>query len=199
MAEPWMLERLKRETSQHHLAADHDRLSIIGTRSDVGRYAAFLSRIYGFEAPVESALAMTKGVDELVDLRARSHIRLLRADLAALGVVDPSTLFRASVVGFRDLTDALGWMYVVERNTLLHTVLERHLRSRFPDMLRTAGSYLAAHSGDRMHELGIAITRAARSISAAERVVVGAQTAFAAQHAWYEVVAPSRQQVACAP
>ena len=45
----------------------------------------------------------------------------------------------STVFPFRTPAEALGWIYVVERNTLLHAVVERHLRSRMPDVLKTAG------------------------------------------------------------
>src|SRR5438874_2798011 len=112
MPESWMLGRLSRETKFHHQAADNDRLAMLGAAADKGRYAAFLSRVHGFEAPLEAALLMTDGLDQWVDMRDRGHLRLLRADLTALGVTDPKTLPRcATIFPFRHSAEALGWIY----------------------------------------------------------------------------------------
>jgi len=186
VAESIMLLRLKRETAVHHATADNDRLSILGASAEATTYSAFLSRIFGFESPIESALAMIEGLDELVDLRARSHIRLLRADLQALGTIDASQLQRCSMASPpRQAPEALGWMYTVERNTLSHGVIERHLRSRLPAVMRVAGSYLSAQTkstGARFRELGVAMDRVANSPAIAERIVNAARTAFRCQH-----------------
>lgn len=195
-----MLSRLNRETRQHHQIADGDRLAILGAACDRPHYAQFLQRIYGFEGPLEAALLMTDGVDKWIDLRDRGHLRLLRADLQSLGVADPNRLARCSTVfPFRSPAEALGWIYAVERNTLLHGVIERHLRGRMPEVLKTAGSYLAGQqrsNGQRFRDLGDAMDRIAKDPACAERIVSGAKAAFRVQHGWYEVAVPPRVHVA---
>ncbi len=196
-----MLARLKRETVASHRAADDDRMSIMVAAATPATYLAFLSRIYGFEAPVESALAMASGLDEWLDVRGRTQIKLLRADLAALGVLDPAKLPRCtSVAPFRNAAFALlGWLYVVERNTLLHGVIERHLRSRLPRELQLAGSYLASRersAGARWRELGDAMDRVAKAPRIADHIVAAARAAFRGQHGWYQLAIPRREHVA---
>jgi heme oxygenase len=187
MPESWMLQRLQRETTPHHITAETDRLSILTDTVEPARYRAYLSSIFGFEAPIEAAFALTPGMDDIVDLRARSHIRLLRSDLRALGVEDPSTLPKTAV-RLRDRIDALGWIYVLQQNTLLHGLIARHLRTHIPVVMTTAGSYLAGYycSGARQRELGAALDRCARSIASADRIVSAVKNAYRVQHGWYE-------------
>ena len=90
-------------------------------------------------------------------------------------------------------------VYVIERNTLLHGIVERHLRSRLGDVLKVAGSYLAGQqrsNGQRIRDLGIAMDRLAKDTASADRIAAAAKAAFRAQHNWYEIAIPSRQRVA---
>jgi heme oxygenase len=194
----WMLARLNRETVVHHAAADADRSSpLTAIASDRG-YRDFLGRIYGFEAPLEAAFAAVPALADLVDLRARSAVRLLRCDLAALGVDDPTTLPRCRAIPpFRIAAEALGWMYVVERNALLHGTVRRHLEKRLPAPLAAAGHYLANSErtvGSRMTELGIALDHSAHCLRVAAQIVDAAKTAFRRQRHWFnQVVLPPHE------
>jgi heme oxygenase len=195
-----MLGRLNRETQHHHAVADNDRLAMLSASATPTLYASCLSRVHGFEAPLEAALLMTDSVEQWLDLRDRSHLKLLRSDLRALGIGDPNQLPRCSTVfPFRHPAEALGWIYVVERNTLLHGVIERGLRNFMPEVLKSAGSYLSCHqrsTGQRLRDLGMAMDRIAKDGMCAERIVSAARTAFRAQHGWYDVAIPPRQRVA---
>jgi heme oxygenase len=194
-----MLSRLNRETRQDHQLADDDRLAILDSTDRAG-YATFLTRVHGFEAPLEAALLRTNELDQWLDLRDRGHIKLLRADLASLGITDASQLPRCrAICPFDHPAEALGWVYVVERNALLHGVIDRHLRSCVPELLKTSGSYLAGQArsnGRRMRDLGAAMDRVARDPASAERIVAGAKAAFCMQHEWYEVAALPQRNVA---
>lgn len=195
-----MLGRLSRETKQYHQSADNDRLAMLAVSGEQARYTAFLCRVYGFEAPFEAALLMTDGLDTWIDLRDRGHLRLLRADLQALGVGDPNALPRSrTILPFVHPADALGWIYALERNTLLHGIIERHLRSRLGDLMKVAGSYLAGQqrsNGQRIRDLGMAMDRMAKDPACGDRIAAAAKAAFRAQHNWYEVALQPRQRVA---
>jgi heme oxygenase len=198
MPESVTLMRLKRDTAPYHASADHDRIAMMRASADATTYARFLSRIWGFEAAIEAFLARTPDLADVVDLRARTHIRLLRADLTALGIVDPSALPRWSIpFPFRYSVEALGWMYVIERNTLLHGTIEHHLRARLPEQMRIAGSYLSGQvktTGIRLRELGVAMDSVIKSRELSDRIVMAARYAFRYQHGWYDVAV--RQRVA---
>src|SRR5437867_1157607 len=85
MPSSWMLTRLKRNAQSDHVAANIDRLALLHAEPSAASYRDYLVRIFGFEAPVESALAHSPGLASLIDVDARSHLHLLRGDLGELG------------------------------------------------------------------------------------------------------------------
>jgi heme oxygenase len=194
------IRHLEQQTRRQHAVSDSDRLTLMTSVVTPERYRTFLSRVFGFEAAVETALSMTPGLDEVVDLRSRVHLKLLKSDLAALGVSGTLQLPRCrNVLPFHGCAEALGWMYVVERNFLVHGILRRHLEKRLPAPLAMAGSYLVGNEravGMRMRELGAVLDAVALTPWAADEVVVAAHTAFRCQHSWFAEAAPSRVRVA---
>ncbi len=195
MFESWMLARLKRETEPFHNSADADRLMAFAITT-TSAYRTFLARVYGFESPVEAAVAMTSELAPYLDVRGRTQIKLLRADLAALGVLDLAALPRCTKVSpFRSAAAAAGWLYVIERNTLAHGVIERQLRMRLPEPMKIAGTYLGAPErsvGARRRELGEAMDRIGKTTTVAAEIVEAARAAFRCQRAWYRTVVPER-------
>src|SRR5258706_12085559 len=188
MHESSMVSRLDRETEPYHHAADSDRMSIMTPGSSPASYLSFLSRIYGFEGPVEAALAMTPRLDTMLDLRGRTRIRLLRADLFALGIVDAATLPRCpSVFPFRHAAAALGWTYAIERNRRLHGIIERHLDDALPDQPRGYFAVRDRSAGERWRELGDALDRIGRVPAIGDQIVLAARSAFRCQHSWYQL------------
>ncbi|MBA3453501.1 MAG: hypothetical protein H0T42_10450 [Deltaproteobacteria bacterium] len=191
MTQSPMLVRLNRETQSHQAAADQDRMQLLGAVSP-DQYATFLGRIWGFEAPVEAMLVRTAAIAELVDVRARAHIRMLRADLAALGVTSPSSLPSCRTIPSFQIADALGWIFAIEHNAQMNGQLRRHLAKRIPRQLSSAGSYLSEGErsvGPRMLELGRALDLVARKGEIANRVVDAARAAFQHQNQWFRAVA----------
>jgi heme oxygenase len=191
----WMLARLKRNAQSEHVAANIDRLSPLHLPPSADAYRDYLVRIFGFEAPVEAAVAATPGVAELLNLESRSHLRQLKADLATLGVpnVDELPLCR-SVPRLISATEALGWLYVVEHNATLHAQVRRHIDKRLGTV---AASYLAAgeqQGPSRIQELGAVLDRFAREPQAARQVVEAVKLAFRRQRQWFAVqdIRPTR-------
>lgn len=188
-----MLARLKRETQPQRASADEGRLEPLRTTATADGYTAYLARVYGFEAPIEAAFLATRGLAEVMDLRWRTQIRLLRSDLAALGTVDASTLPARPVPRFASVTEALGWMYVVEQGAVLHGQLHRHFARWLPAQLATAGSYLiggARAVGLRLNELGAALDAHATRPDIADRIVDAARAAFRRQGMWFGEAQP---------
>ena len=180
-----MLGRLAHETRIHHVAADGDRLAAMENPSDAS-YRMLLGRIYCFESPLETAFAATPDFDRGL-LQTHVKTRHLAADLGALGTA-AKNLDADPVIGFDDPADALGWMYVIQRNTFLHGLLGRHLATKIPCAIRRAGSYLTAHesvAGARMRELGTVLDSVARRTYIADRIVHAANDAFRCQRQWY--------------
>jgi len=156
--------------------------------TSVGEYHAFLARIYGFEGAVETAAASVCDVD-MIHVGARSRLDSLRADLAALGVHDVDSLMTYRGILMRSAADAFGWLFVIERQTLLAGLIRRYLANRIPDVVSAAGRYLddaSRNAGARFRRFGDALgTFAQAGTAPAESVAVAAVSAFRHQHLWY--------------
>ena len=186
------LTRLNDETRHHHIDADAPWLAV--TRIGVRRqdYIRQLALTYGFEAPLEGALAYTPGLSEVIQLRGRARAGLIAQDLLALGL-KPSQLSALphcfSITPFSDIADALGWMYMVERSTLLHDSIRRSLVHRLPEA-RRASAYLGAADGAtaaRWPVFGAALDAFAVDEATTQRVVSAADHAFRRWLDWLEL------------
>jgi heme oxygenase (biliverdin-IX-beta and delta-forming) len=185
----WVLTQLNLETRIHHAEVDADQLAVLDQPTPTA-YRDFLARTYGFEASVESALAMCPAIDRLVDLRPRAKAGLLAADLLALGL-RPHELAELPLCSWLDacdnVSDAMGWLYVVERKTLLHNAILRHLTVRMPAVMPDASAYLRCYegvAGARWRDLGAAFDRAATPATA-NKIVAAAHQAFWSQRDWF--------------
>lgn len=183
-----MLTRLQLETRALHPEADAPWVELMSSGATREGYVATLVATYGFEGPIEAAVAMTPGVNTIVPLRPRSRTGFIVQDLLTLGL-SPSRIARlpqcCHVVPFRDVSEALGWMYVVERATLLHDSVRRYLESRLPAL--RAFTYLSAYdgvTGQRWQELGHALDYVALTNDSAAQIVSAAKAAFATLHDW---------------
>lgn len=195
----WMLARLKRETQPHQLGADEDRLAPLRTTTTPPLYKSYLARVFGFEAPVESAFLATPGFGKLLELPWRSQMRLLRSDLTALGVIDPSALPACPISRFSSEIEAFGWLYVIEHSAVGHAQLRRHFERWIPSQLALAGSYLLGGErgvGDRLRELGTALDSYAKDPAIATKIVAAAQAGFRVQRQWFRLSAPPRLRAA---
>lgn len=182
----WMLVRLGLETQQYHAGADADRLVLMDADTRVA-YRGLLARIFAFENPVEEALAAVCA-PALTQPHARTH--WLRRDLYALGL-RPRDLDRLAhcAVRITSVTQALGWMFVLERHGLISGLILRHLEQRLD--LDGASSYLVAQAeqpGARLRALCAAIDEhAAQHAMYPTLVVAAAGEAFRWQRHWYLV------------
>jgi heme oxygenase (biliverdin-IX-beta and delta-forming) len=181
------LARLNAETRPHHgeADADLDRFLFRGqvTADD---YRAYLARWYGFLVPLEAALAMAPGLEEVIDVRSRAKSALVVHDLLALGMsmTEVNELPQcAAIPTFRGPAAALGWMYVVERPLLASAVLRGHLATHLRAEMAYAASYLSCYAGQvgsTWRELGTAMDRVAYTASVSDRIVASANEAFRA-------------------
>lgn len=183
------LLRLNLETQSHHAAADRLWAPLLATDVTKWEYVSRLAMVYGFEAPLESALAYTPNLRLVIDLRPRIRAGHIAQDLIALGL-------RASEVAelpqcfpmapFGSPLEALGWLYVSERTTLQHEAVRRNIVERIPGAAR-ATAYLSVYDGicgARWHELGITLDRAVRTERAVDEVIAGAHAAFRCLATW---------------
>lgn len=181
-------------TRGHHAAADAPWLDLMAPDVTADRYLRQLVKVYGFEAPIEAAFRYTPGFSGLVDLRARNRSGLLVQDLlrlrmSAARLADLPQRFTT----FATAADALGWMYVVERATLLHGSVRRYLLQRQPD-LAEATSYLSAYDGAtglRWAELGSALDAVATSPELTHDILRAANHGFRALRDWFSVDEPA--------
>ena len=187
-----MIERLNEETRAHHAEAESDFDVLFENETTARHYLMFLIRVYGFEAPLESTLAMTPNLELMIDLKERTKAGYLAQDLMALGL-RPQQLAEMpqclSIPQFRGAAEALGWMFVVERTTLAHSVLRRHLQTRLPRELRMASTYLSCYAGvvgTRWRKYGAVLDDVARHPAIADRVVTAANEAFRCQRRWIQ-------------
>lgn len=184
-----MLLRLDIETRAWHPVADHPWLELMSRDASRDRYLDHLVVTYGFEAPVEAALALTPHLTEIIPLRPRARSGFIVEDLLALGMT-PARIARlpqCRVTPFRDPAEALGWLYVLERVTLLHDTVRSYMMLRLPSV--GAWSYLSAYRGvaeERWQELGRALDAYAVTLACGDAIVAGACAAFACQQEWRE-------------
>jgi heme oxygenase (biliverdin-IX-beta and delta-forming) len=191
-----MLTRLNLETRALHPDADVVWVDLLTGDVSVDDYVEALKVAYGFEGPVESAVALTRGVNAIVPLRQRARSGYIVQDLLGLGF-SPSRIARlpqcCQIVPFRDVPEALGWLYVVERATLLHDMARRHLRVCLPSL--GAFAYLSAYDGVaglRWQELGHALDElAGDDDDVQDQVIAASRDAFATQRTWLAADAPS--------
>lgn len=183
------LIQLNLATREHHVAADAPWLELLVPAVAKRQYIEHLIKVYGFEAPLEAALRYTPGLSTLVDLRSRVRAGLIVQDLMRLGI----SASRIAALGQRFVTfsstiEALGWMYVAERATLLHGAVRRYLTLRVPE-LAGATSYLSAYdgiAGDRWSELGDALESVTHAPYAKAQLILAANQGFLAFCEWFD-------------
>jgi heme oxygenase len=195
MIPPWMLVRLGIETSIYHANADDDRLEALSIRT-IDEYRAFLVRVFGFEAPVEEALGGVREL-ELRFLRERARVPLLRHDILELGWSEHQLAQcpRVSPITIHGAAEALGWMFVLERQTLLAGLIRRQMQGVLGPTI--PAGYLGAYGdkpGARFRAFGSGLGDLAHSLKPAA-IIEGASAAFRAQHHWYQ----QREQLDSAP
>lgn len=182
-----MLLRLALETAAHHTAADEDRLRGL-TITSLDEYRAYVARIFGFEVVVERTVERLARRDH-VWLRERMRSHLLRDDLRGLGLSDAeiAEVPLAGALHMPTLGHALGWMFVLERHTLVAGQLRRHVNRALGQNAGSAIRYLSAR-GDRpgtsFRAFGETLGELAQTHSPSQ-IVHGANEAFRAQRQWY--------------
>jgi len=181
-------DRLPAETAALHVDADDDAVEMLGVVS-AADYQRFLVRSYGFIAPVERALAATPDIALYLDVRRFRKHELLRRDLEALHVPTDAiaNLPHVTVPLFDKPEEALGWAYVIERGTLGHHHLFRHLAARMPGEIAFASAFLKCYFG-AVGEMWKNFLRALNMVDDRQGetlVIESAKSAFRAHRNWY--------------
>lgn len=181
-----MLARIDVETRAYHVGTDGVWRDLMEGTATPATYMHQLMRVYGFEAPLEAALAYTPEIAAVIDVRGRVRSGLIARDLLALGISAGkiATLPQCMIAPFASVAEALGWMYVSERSALLHDPVRRHLIARFPQ-LAEATSYLAAASDTRWNEFADALEPYVRTRALQQQVLAGARDASRCALEWF--------------
>jgi heme oxygenase len=183
------LDRLELATRAYHSSADRTWSCLLAPEVTTWQYVRRLVSVYGFEAPVEAALAYTPHFKLVFDLPWWFRAGLIAQDLLALGIT-AAEIARlpqcAAVAPFVGPLEACGWFYVLARSTLVQARVRRHLVARLPDA-RRAVAYLSAYDGaahERRCELGAMLDRIVRSPRMLDDVVAAADAAFRCLDRW---------------
>jgi heme oxygenase len=185
-----LVTRLNISTRHWHADVDEpwlDLLRPLVTRAD---YLAQLVRTYGFVAPFESACRYTPGLARELDFHHFSRAGLIAQDLLSLGLLPAqvaSIPHCPSITMFRDIAEALGWLYVVERFTLLHDGIRRHLIKHLPD-IESATTYLKmyeGHVGEHWSSFGRLLDRVGTKDERANEIVAAASAGFGCVRQWF--------------
>ena len=187
MAATSWLARLGSLTASYHSTADSQRLAVLDVGS-VAQYRAFLERIYGFESAVELCASAIPLVADAAS-GARARIGRLHQDLLALGLTESwiANLPHAFVAG-GTASEALGYLFVVERHTLLAGLIRRTLAPRLRDAFPHARAYFDAHTdgGKHLREFGECVTGSlTRKEVRPDAILAAARRAFDTQQQWY--------------
>lgn len=183
-----MLARLNLETQAFHALAEEGWRSLLTPEITTARYIDQLVRVYGFEAPLEAALAYTPNLEVVIDVHQRYRAGYIAQDLIALGM-RPGVVARLpqqTIAPFAHPLEALGWMYVAERMTPLHDEVRRYLGVRLPQA-KQAFVYLTAHEGHvgaRWHTFGQALDKAGRTPRLADEIIAAAHAGFRSWLQW---------------
>lgn len=183
-----VVERVQSETEGFHPDADADIQQLL-TAVTASDYRRFLIRTLGFVQPLEREIARVRDIDKLIDLRRFEKHQLLRRDLHGFRM-KPDEIDRlpeCSLPMFDSPAEALGWAFVIERSTLGHSNLFRHLASVLPGDVAFTSAYLKCYFGavgENWKWFGDALERVANTPQQAQKVVDAAQIAFRVHRHW---------------
>jgi len=184
-----LLMRLNLATRHYHAAVDEPWLDLLRPSVGLSDYVGVLVRTYGLVAPFESACKYTPGLAHVIDVSELIRAGLIAQDLLALGLT-PVRVANVptcpAIASFSGLHEALGWMYVVERSTLLQDGIRRHLVRQLPQVER-ACAYLGAYEGhvaDHWTSFGRLLDRVTNDTAVANAVIRAACDAFDTCRNW---------------
>lgn len=184
-----LLTKLNLATRQWHADVDDPWLELLRPDVSVADYLAQLVRTYGLIAPFESACKYSSGVASILEYRQLLRAGLIAQDLIALGIT-PAQLARIATCPdidmFRTTAEALAWLYVIERSTLLQDGVRRHLVRTLP-MIANACAYLGAyegHVGDHWLAFGRMLDRISTEHGNEHDIVAAAEGAFSSAKHW---------------
>lgn len=195
-----LLMRLNLATRPYHADVDQPWLDLIRpTRACVSDYVDVLIRTYGVVAPLESACRYMPGLARIVDFKQLMRAGLIAQDLLSLGLspLQVATISQCpSITMFRGLPEALGWLYVIERSTLLQDGIRRHLQRHLD--IENAYAYLTAYEGhvnDHWNAFGRVLDRIGHDAATANEIIRASCDAFDACRQWLRTTTTEKRNV----
>ena len=183
------LVRLNVETRSFHEEADapwNDLMTAGRTRFD---YVQHLVQRYGFDAPLEAALAYTPHLDSFIEVTRHFRAGLIAKDLLTLGVraVEVAHLQQAMIAPFASVAEAFGWLYVHERAALLQGAQLTQLLVMMPDVEPATSSLRRydGHVGAYWDDLGHCLYQVSRTPEIEERIIAAAKDGFRLLIEWH--------------
>jgi heme oxygenase len=192
-----LLVRLKAETAHLH-ARIEEAVPLLRPELDREGYRSYLSRLLGYQRPLEARLARFAGAwaDFGIDFAERSKAALLVDDLLALGATEArlAALPECRVLpASASLAEAWGCLYVIEGSTLGGQIILRALGPRLQLSPREGARFLAGYA-ERTGSCWKAFTLALAAFDAQgcdrDAMVRGASETFSTQLAWLASGAP---------
>lgn len=185
-----IIARLNTETRAFHEVVDRPWYDLVETTPTKYSYMRALVAAYGFEAPLEAALAYTPGFELCVGNKLRYRSGFIAQDLLQLGLAPHqlADISQCVIAPFPNVLDALGWFYVHERALLAHEAIRRDLIAQEPTFA-SACSYLSVYTGAvgvHLDEVAGVMQRHAPSPGTQARIVAAALEAFRTLSAWLD-------------
>jgi len=183
------LVRLNAATRRWHATVDDSWLDLLRPTVTVTEYLSQLVRTYGLIAPFESACKYTPSLARFVDRVRISRAGLIAQDLLALDLT-PSQVASIptcpAITVFCSAGEAVGWLYVIERTTLLADGLLRHIHDTLPQVSE-ATRYLETFStqGTEYWQSFARIVDRANADGLASEIEGAACDAFEVAHGWF--------------
>jgi heme oxygenase len=150
------LSELRRATRFHQCVADADRFALVGKPPSLPAYVQYLGKLYGFEAPLESALNIAPGLSSRIDLARRMKSPVIGMELCALGFPASRILElpQCTFSPFQTLAEALGWLFVSEVNRSGHHLFRTYFAHELPAAAESSGAYIARTNSTEWEQLG---------------------------------------------
>lgn len=150
-------DRLKKMTAPFHDALESTRLAQALASGRVSRsdYLAYLTQLYGVHSVIEPRVAQWAQWERYgIAIKLRTRLELLRMDLVALGVAEPSTRIDGAWDERWGFPEAVGAMYVLEGSTMGGRFLAQRLLGIVGSDGMPAIRYFSAYEDQTMRMWG---------------------------------------------
>ena len=183
-----LLERLRAETRDEHLALEAD-LDLVSDAISLDAYRRVLRRFHGFHAAVESEPAWIDAARSVgLDPERSRRLPLLADDLRRLGDASPEALPRcAEPPPLGTPAEGAGCLYVLEGACLGGQLIGRHVERRLGLTPVHGAGYFHGHgaaTGARWQAFRAGLARWSGEAGADDAVVASAIATFRAMRRW---------------